>query len=1101
MTTHHSDSSSKDESENMISISIDDEAVELFDDSSNSSENRISISIDDELVELFDDSSNSPDCSMSSVVDCDANSASSRISVSIDDVPADLFGQESSSISPIHPRVLFGDPMSESGRSSQSSFLLGNSPGNLFGDQGSIGSDHVSVSSGRHSHENMEEEFILEDEVHRNDLSYEEPSTSNHGSDDELPSFDTFEWEDMYHADVNHFPTPLVSGHQGTLLHLVTCSFDVDSIYFIGRTPSEVLEYMGDDGTCELHSAVNRTYSTNSSRIAVDYHGVEHLMPSVRGRKLKRLKVLSLHHFPNIELVKVFKAGVKFWLNLHILQPEVLTGCNYFTHKLLLALICALNIAIDGKFPYGEDDEDYGTYLESRFKDQWSILPYFELQDGSKKQRKHIRNCHKHLSIEAATAFFFRFEKTLKLMATSPNEIDPEMQNEDMYTYWRRKQGMRRDGSGSDTPLTRAELSHYASILVEKTITVACAAGTKKSYKFPEMDAIWRGSDEAVDQEGGNEDTVVDEERIYQKFSTFRRHQFSNIKKSLETSFPGMEADHPLFHKVHSFIDVGIELRPHCDNMLLLADLQRSKQVLSQIISVSVPDDGNLSMTSTDSVVSDDDEMQESEAVGEASTWIQSDFFDRLLEVKALRSMNFYRTHFTRTLGNTHTASVRMNAVQENTTEDIDKVILALPTLGFFRGGQIYEPYVRLESMHQQRPQRDDILSIIPHSMNIFRKGGHLLGTTVAESMQMVSVLMTSLGEIYDHRRSRRANVNSNVLRIELFVAYMNGEDVVGSLPHFDPTSCVEMFNKQHVDAFEESIVQSHFVPCQTLLGSLGRLVEQGRLPDFDYMSSALQTRAIGSLEIAVLYVAGNFGHSFIIQKNILSQALDRGITVDIPPSVKVNVSELEKSKSGFQYGILPSLLPHSDDFTAPPLYLHDITALDISSKFPPYFSAMDRSVARSLNLGMNVGRLERTRNRVDAIIHRVSRTLQDNDSALDSGVLDDMAYDLIMLLPPSDRLSLLEELARLLVICYCVSTWEIFKKGKVFGNNPENIINEEGEEADPEDFENFPFVERRVNWIMEQLEETRFVRKDDLSGSGKGLLGLGLGLGLGLAV
>jgi hypothetical protein len=120
------------------------------------------------------------------------------------------------------------------------------------------------------------------------------------------------------------------------------------------------------------------------------------------------------------------------------------------------------------------------------------------------------------------------------------------------------------------------------------------------------------------------------------------------------------------------------------------------------------------------------------------------------------------------------------------------------------------------------------------------------------------------------------------------------------------------------------------------------------------------------------------------------------------------------------------------------------------------------------------------------------------------------MAYDLIMLLPPSDRLSLLEELARLLVMCYCVSTWEIFKKGKVFGNNPENIINEEGEEADPEDFENFPFVERRVNWITEQLEETRFVRKDDLSGSGKGQfsnyigvfqLDAGLELGLGVCL
>jgi hypothetical protein len=248
--------------------------------------------------------------------------------------------------------------------------------------------------------------------------------------DDELPSFDQVEREDLFHCEVNHFPSPILSGNQGTLLHHVNCSFDVDSIYFVGDSPSQVLEFMGGDGVCTFQSAVSRVFNTQSSRIAVDYHGREDLLPNVRGRKLKGLKVICLHHFPNFEFLKVCTGNIEFRLNLHILQPGVLTGNGYMTHEMLLTLICALNIAIDGVFPFDPigEDEEYAMSMEAKYQHDWSSLPFFELQDGSVNNKKMIHNVQKKLSLESSIPFFFRFEQALKVMSTTPELIDPHRQ-------------------------------------------------------------------------------------------------------------------------------------------------------------------------------------------------------------------------------------------------------------------------------------------------------------------------------------------------------------------------------------------------------------------------------------------------------------------------------------------------------------------------------------------------------------------------------------------------------------------------------------------------------------------------------------------------
>jgi hypothetical protein len=165
-------------------------------------------------------------------------------------------------------------------------------------DDDSDAMEHEASSSSRNSES--------QDNLFSSDRSEDESDGSFFDSEDEDPEVmeqdeaalhDAFVHD--FHDDVNHFPPPEDIGSDH-LLSFVNCAFDVDSIYFIGQRPSSVLMFMGEDGTCDFHSAINRIHSTSSSRISVDYRGVEHLMPNMTGRKVKRLKVVSLQHFPNI---------------------------------------------------------------------------------------------------------------------------------------------------------------------------------------------------------------------------------------------------------------------------------------------------------------------------------------------------------------------------------------------------------------------------------------------------------------------------------------------------------------------------------------------------------------------------------------------------------------------------------------------------------------------------------------------------------------------------------------------------------------------------------------------------------------------------------
>jgi hypothetical protein len=151
------------------------------------------------------------------------------------------------------------------------------------------------------------------------------------------------------------------------------------------------------------------------------------------------------------------------------------------------------------------------------------------------------------------------------------------------------------------------------------------------------------------------------------------------------------------------------------------------------------------------------------------------------------------------------------------------KVKLVVPTASHVLGGQIYTPSIREEGMVQSRPQRGMIQTIIPHVMNILRKGGHL-NTTVNDSMKQVGNCLELMNEVFNHMALRRARETDTAVRIELFLVYNNEEEPICGLPYYDPTNCVDMFNKDLIDNFENEMVTTHLDPINKNFQDVGRL-------------------------------------------------------------------------------------------------------------------------------------------------------------------------------------------------------------------------------------------------------------------------------------
>lgn len=895
---------------------------------------------------------------------------------------------------------------------------------------------------------------------------------------------------DLDIGHVNLFPESVSnSGEDGgngtSKLDTTILKMDGDSIVHMADCLFSMLQFFGKGGTGEFRSAVNRIHTSDSCRIAVDYHGASTLQPAMYGRKVWRLKVVSLDHFPNIHLLSVTKDDIKFSVCLHVLEPARVTDQNRVRHEILLTLICALNLAIDGKIPYEEEDREYGLEMERRYRDQWLQLPYFELQDNSNRQKKKIHSCMKYMQVEAVTGFFFRVQRALQLMASTPNVIDEERQSLNVDEYWSDRQAISFGGSGQCLSLD--QLGTNAGLLSENTIAIATSAGCKKIFRFEDMEKEWNGSEESANVNG-------DQSLLLESWTNYQRRQFSSMKTKLEEVFPGLKGDLDVSGHVLSFVDVGIEMRPVDKSHVLLPHIGRSKAFLSAICAQQFPDDVALASAESDHLDALSDHLDPEVNVQDSGdqvevipTFLQANYVDRLQTVQRVNPAS-YPMHFTTTHGNVHTGSLRMNAVSA-TDENFPlvrngKVMLEHATRSMAGGGQNYSPYIRINTMKQQRPEfRKDLPAILSHCINILRNECHLVGTSIEKSIEIVADLLEKMNEVYHHSELRTENATSNVVRTEFFLFFNNWPDNPDEIPIMDPTSTVDEFSKEDLDSFESVIIKTHLDPINQFLGGIRAAMAEGRSLELDKFSGALKTRVIGSLEILLQNLCDTSINRFVIQNNLRGMESNvNGMTVDIPPCARVPLSEREVSLTGFQYGIMTSLLPLMKVNRTPPSTRSQVTEEDHSSKFPPYHSLTCRSVVKSLVMGLDVGKFEQARAHVDTILHSHSHRMKGTGEEEPDvwGVMDVIDFDPFVTMSMDDRSVLLSDLARLLLTYYCHTTWKVSIKRKIYGDDAHNtpLLDDNLESVSMNDFDIFPFTESKVIEINQYLENGGKFRK-----------------------
>jgi hypothetical protein len=121
----------------------------------------------------------------------------------------------------------------------------------------------------------------------------------------------------------------------------------------------------------------------------------------------------------------------------------------------------------------------------------------------------------------------------------------------------------------------------------------------------------------------------------------------------------------------------------------------------------------------------------------------------------------------------------------------------------------------------------------------------------------------------------------------------------------------------------------------------------------------------------------------------------------------------------------------------------------------------------------------------VDALLHHYSNGLK-KPRQPSFGVMDDIDYSYFSTLTTEDRKAVLQVLARVLITTYCHTTWQLCMKGKVFGENPGDVQDQDGDTISLLEFHNFPFVRGWLEHITSQLEETKFVIKERITSTGK---------------
>jgi hypothetical protein len=514
-------------------------------------------------------------------------------------------------------------------------------------------------------------------------------------------------------------------------------------------------------------------------------------------------------------------------------------------------------------------------------------------------------------------------------------------------------------------------------------------------------------------------------------------------------------------------------------------------------------------MSDTELVTTGDDVEMADDENGDAQDEYQTGSRDAMTELlesidhylpQSRLPFSSYAKRFTRKYGNVHSGSVRLNV---ELGED-DKVNLVPRTECHCQGAQGYDDTIRTNCMEPTRPNRAVVQTGVPHGVNVCTNGRYL-NSTLNDSMMKVSESLQFMTEIYAHSDSRTGRQESPSMRTELFLSFYNLGTEIQSLPIFDPTYHLDLFNKELIDEFEKEMVTIHFDPIKEIFGELAPLAWSNRMLNMSSLSAEVRTRIAASLEILVSYSDDKWGTSGTIQRKIAECHCDiMGITMDIPHGLRVPLSRQEMEMTGFQYGVRPDLLPmvSRNRSGVPPNNLAEITATTRHGffSFPAFFSSVDRSVACSLSPKVNMGMLEGVKSEIQLLVLRAMAEshprFQEGNPPPEMGVMDGL--DLFPLLTSSEeiRWNLFKRISRLLITCICHIMWQEFVQSKVFGDEPDFVSAhaELGMDDNMDDnyvcfsksFEHFPFDNEAMDLYVNYLDGCKFVKKDNIAGQGK---------------
>ena len=932
-------------------------------------------------------------------------------------------------------------------------------------------------------------------------------------------------------------------------LAVMNIKYDIDSICLISKRITDILDFFKSGGRVEIISLLDRVNTVGRCRVAADFHGQPDLRPRTYGKTTHRLNVISLGKFPNIRILKIVKDNQDFWGCIHLLRPDVMGDTNFFTSKYLYTIAARMNCARSGELVLDEDN-DGDAKLQAKERamggSNWrKRVARFEVTTRNKSDLANMKNHPVIGDVGKLWTLLYRFQRVLELLATDRgDEIDRDNQFRDAMPdkYWKLKQSNKESDTGT---LSLQELQATARILYPNMHWVVTAAGIKDSYA---IDGIgrWNGPAEAViineqnERIERNERNVRNvrprtstrgstsrsspEARIEKRYIQFQRKQHSVAAACMEATLPGFR---PECQSVMLFYDFAMEstlAAPYDKRYQLLPTIKEGGALLQRVCGSATRHrkfqalDVAYNATNSDrSVRLLPDDEDEDDAVADDYT-LPSDIqnLPEVTEVDYMYDMldlQFfaYCKNMNSVTGNTHTGSIRMNAVEPSgdnpsiwamTGVDVPddppiEVILRNPMASNIVGGQVYIPNARTMENATGRKNRDRVCELLPHIIFLCRHGMDHRGPDQATKNIDVYKHVDALQEVYNNWENGDDDENLDATRVELFCLYNVDGQRMPVFPEVVPSSCVQFFELAEMKQFMRAMLNEHVKPLLELLKKM-RPVDGVSGGNFDLtrLSAALRTRIVVSTDIA-LSIMGVRGTGAFSKK--LFKHLGAGASLEIPNVARIALSAQEIDMYHFEYGVIPRMIPLCwPNVNAAPQFLRDLRVnLSGRNSFPPYLPVLGRAMVASSVGGIFASKLEAYKALVrvctlgfgfeeppeieveanvaegEVEANVAVGEVEENAAVTRFGIMDVPSYVMLANLSAQVRGQMITDLARLLLGCVCHDTWMWVANGRQVSDVPvfqlpegdvAEDVAQQFDERGRLKFDHFPFTNTAIN-------------------------------------